>query len=133
MTLEQHIEQLVGQAVRSALARELPDRLLVEETDPDRVYSYAEAAEYLGVTEACVRERVRGGDLWTIQLGKYVKVPQRAISEYIERQRLHQRFERDQRASVLPHDTPDEIADLLNPAPPRRERVSSKKKAQRKR
>lgn len=133
MTLEQQIQDLVGKAVREALAHELPLHLgrLVSVPDPDRTYSYAEAAEYLGVTESCVRERVRAGELQVVQLGKYMKIPHASIHELVSRQLDRARFERDQKASILPADIPDDIAELLNPAQPRKKRVSNTKKAQR--
>ena len=94
MTLEQQIRDLVGKAVREALEHELPLHLgrLVSVPDPDRTYSYAEAAEYLGVTESCVRERVRAGELQSISLGKYSKIPHQSIHELVSRELDRQRF-----------------------------------------
>lgn len=88
----QPLINLIKEAVRSALETELPAQLrrYTLPSDPDKLYSYAEAAAYLGVTESAVKERVKAGELWTVELGKFRKIPQRAISEYVERERLRQ-------------------------------------------
>jgi excisionase family DNA binding protein len=135
MTLEQQIQEIVVRSVREAVRAEVPEELkrLTAPADPDRLYSYAQAAEYLGVTESCVRERVKAGDLEVIQLGKYSKIPHSSIHQLICRELDRQRFERDQVANVLPADVDDEIAELLQPKATSRKGRVGKREGQRKR
>jgi excisionase family DNA binding protein len=110
----QPLLDLIKATVRAALETELPAQLERHTlpNDPDKLYSYAEAAAYLGVTESAVRERIRAGDLWTVDLGKFRKIPQRAISEYIEQARLKHALSRT--APVLTEGIDPEIEALLN-------------------
>lgn len=130
MTLEQQIEQVVQKAVAAAIERELPAKFaeLDAPIDPDRTFSYAQAASYLNVTESCIRERVKAGELEAIQLGKYRLIPHASIRELIARERAKLRFERDQQAQVMPADVDDDIAELLNGKASTRTRRVSKKK-----
>jgi excisionase family DNA binding protein len=118
----QPLINLIKEAVRSALETELPAQLrrYTLPSDPDKLYSYAEAAAYLGVTESAVKERVKAGELWTVELGKFRKVPQRAISEYVERERLRQQALASQ--AVPPSGVSDEVQALLRPTQTRRSR-----------
>ena len=116
MTLEQQLTAIVDRAVQEALERHLPAILAQVEApvDPDRTYSYAQAAEYLGVTESCIRERVKSGELEAIQLGKYKLIPHARIRDLIQRELTKARDTRDQ--AVLPADVDEEIAALLGEA-----------------
>lgn len=126
MSLEGTIRALAEEGTVSALQEHLP-KLLANAAlpaDPDRLYTYAQAAELMGVPESCIRERVRVGDLWVVQLGKYRRVPQRAITALIQRQELRATFRREQ--EPVSSDLDAEIDALL--ASPS---VSAKKKARR--
>jgi excisionase family DNA binding protein len=116
MNLEQQIEQVVAKAVAEAIERELPAKFAALDApiDPNRTFSYAQAAEYLNVTESCIRERVKAGELEAIQLGKYKLIPHASIRDLIARERAKLRFERDQKAQIMPADVDDDIAELLN-------------------
>lgn len=129
MTLEAHIRETVRSAVREALERDLPAHLarVGEPVDPDKCRSIADTAEYLGVTVACVRERINEGQLETIRLGKYVLIPHSSVQQMITRQLDRKRFKRDQRPPVTGTDMDDEINEALGLAP----RSAAKKKARR--
>lgn len=126
MTLESHIQELVGEAVKAALARELPPLLAGVEApvDPDRGYNVQQAAERLGVTPSAIRERVYAGELESIRVGKYLVIPHRSIQAFVTRELARARIARDQaaRPQVDADGIDDDISQALglSPAPTRR-------------
>lgn len=115
MSLESHIQETVKAAVREALERDLPAHLARagKPTDPEQCRSIKGTAEYLGVTPACVRERINEGQLETIRLGKYVLIPHSSVQKMIARQLDRKRFARDQTEPVTGTDMDDEINEAL--------------------
>lgn len=125
--LEQSIKQLAQEGTREALERYLPVLLKrLELPDGDKLYTRQGAADYMGTTSGVVKALVDRGELWEVPLGNAKHIPQRAISEYIESERLKAEFVRDQHRQVEVSDEVDpEIALLL--APSRRARVMQNK------
>lgn len=132
MSLDRVIRDLAEAGTVAALETHLPALLsaMTQPADPDRLYTYAGVAELWDVPESTVRARVDAGELWTVQAGKHVRIPQRAISEYIEAQRLKAKFKRDQEtgAAAAAADLEAEMHLILSPARPAR---AAKKKARR--
>jgi len=119
MTLDQAVQAAVERSVRRVLERELPPQLarVSQAPDPDRLRSIEETAEYLGVTAACVKERLKAGDLQAVNLGKYRRIPHRSIQEFIARELDRARFTR-QAASVAPERVDSDISAALGITPP---------------
>lgn len=69
----------LGMALAARLAAERP-------TDgasaPDRLLTVAEAAERLGLTEQYVRGLAQSGELASVRIGKYVRVPSAALARW---------------------------------------------------
>lgn len=125
MTLDQAVQAAVEQSVRRVLERELPPQLarVSQAPDPDRLRSIEETAEYLGVTPACVRERLKAGELQAVSLGKYRRIPHKSIQELIARQLDRERFARGQAGNIAPENVDADISaalGLTTPSAPRR-------------
>lgn len=126
MTLESQIRETVAAAVRDALERNLPAHLarITQPADPEKCRSVADTAEYLGVTQSCVRERIKEGELETIRLGRYLLIPHSSVQKMVARQLDRKRFQRDQAPIEVVSDMDDEINEALGLSP-------AKKKARR--
>lgn len=85
MSLDAALRVAVAAAVAEAVQRELALQFARFEQPPDlaKTFSVREAADFLGVSQSCIRERVREGRLHTIQLGKYARVPYVSIRDYV--------------------------------------------------
>ncbi len=125
MSLDDALRQTVEETVRQVLTRELPPQLarVSQAPDPDRLRSIEETAEYLGVTPACVRERLKAGELQAVSLGKYRRIPHKSIQELIARQLDRERFARGQAGNIAPENVDADISAALGltaPSTPRR-------------
>lgn len=121
MSLDASIQHLVAEAVRSSLERELPALLAKFEQPPDpaKTFTVKEAAEFLSVTPACIRERLRDGSLHSIRVGKYALIPYASIRDLVlnelERARLQKDQEKRAREELAFEDDEidDDIAEAL--------------------
>jgi len=132
MSIDQHIRDLAEQGTVAALEEHLPSILaaFTQPADPDRLYTLEQAAERMSVPVSTVRARVDNGELWTVRIGKHRRVPQRAISEFIESERLKAKFRRDQQTAdpIGEAGLEEEMNLILSPA---KRRPTAKKKARR--
>lgn len=117
MTLDKAIREQAEAGTLAALEQHLPQLLaaFTQPADPDRLYTIQETAERCSVPVSTIRARIDKGDLWTVPMGKHVRIPQRAITEFIEAQRLRQKFKRDQNTGGAEADLDAELARALNP------------------
>lgn len=132
MSIDQHIRDLAEQGTVAALEQHLPSILaaFTQPADPDRLYTFEQAAERMSVPVSTIRARVDANELWTIRVGKHTRIPQRAISQFIESERLKAKFRRDQQTAdpVGEAALEEEMNLILSPAKRGR---SAKKKARR--
>ncbi len=75
--IEDIISKTVEEAVQKTLERVVPEllrRIPSEPSDPDKTYTYEQAAQFCGVPLTTIQARIDQGSLKVVSVGKYKRI-----------------------------------------------------------